>query len=129
VQLTEARLSGRHVLITGGATGIGFACANRLRDDGAVITLMGRRLNKLEEAKTALESTTGPGVRIAMGDVANEDDVMAAVDASGALHGCVAAAGTGTFGPLLGTERQQWDTVLNTTSRAACSHSNTPLAR
>ena len=37
-----------------------------------------------------------------------------AVDANGALHGCVAAAGTGTFGPLLDTPQQQWDAVLAT---------------
>ena len=37
-----------------------------------------------------------------------------ALDATGALHGCIAAAGTGTFGPLLDTSREQWDTVLNT---------------
>jgi NAD(P)-dependent dehydrogenase (short-subunit alcohol dehydrogenase family) len=89
-----------------------------MRDDGAVATLMGRRQNKLEEAKAALERTPGPDVRIAAGDVANEDDVAAAVrtavDATGALHGCVAAAGTGTFGPQLDTAREQWDAVLNT---------------
>lgn len=118
MQQDQATLANRHVLITGGATGIGLACAARLRNDGAVVTLMGRRTNKLEEAKASLESTSGPEVRLATGDVSNEDDVIAAVnaavDASGALYGCVAAAGTGTFGPLLDTNRQQWDSVLNT---------------
>ncbi len=116
--VTEQTLANRHILITGGGTGIGFACATRLRNDGAVVTLMGRRRDKLEEAKAALEAASGPDVRIAAGDVANEDDVIAAVntaiDAGGALYGCVAAAGTGTFGPLLDTTREQWDAVLNT---------------
>ena len=111
-------LDGRHILITGGATGIGLACATRMRDDGASVTLMGRRQDKLEEAQALLARTSGPDVRIAAGDVANEDEVAAAVrtavDATGALHGCVAAAGTGTFGPLLDTAREQWDAVLNT---------------
>jgi len=118
MQLEQVGLSNRHVLITGGATGIGFACAARLRGDGAVVTLMARRSKKLEEAKASLERTGGPEVRIAVGDVSNEDDVVAAVnaavDASGRLHGCVAAAGTGAFGPLLDTNRQQWDSVLST---------------
>ena len=116
--MTEQTLANQHVLITGGGTGIGLACATHLRSDGAVVTLMGRRPNKLEEAKAALEATPGPEVRIAAGDVASEDDVIAAVatavDAGGALHGCIAAAGTGTFGPLLDTTREQWDAVLNT---------------
>ena len=111
-------LDGHHILITGGGTGIGLACARRLRADGAVVTLMGRRAAKLEEARTALTADAGPEVRIAAGDVSNEDDVTAAVkvalDAGGALQGCVAAAGTGTFGPLLDTPRQQWDGVLAT---------------
>jgi NAD(P)-dependent dehydrogenase (short-subunit alcohol dehydrogenase family) len=89
-----------------------------MRDDGAVVTLMGRRAAKLEEARASLTSDGGPNVRIAAGDVANEADIAAAVkvasDGEGALDGCVAAAGTGTFGPLLDTPREQWDNVLGT---------------
>jgi len=113
-----ASLAGCHVLITGGGTGIGLACARRLREDGALVTIMGRRVATLDEARASLLADGGPEVRIAAGDVARESDVAAAVkiaaDAEGALHGCVAAAGTGTFGPLLDMTQQQWDAVLNT---------------
>jgi NAD(P)-dependent dehydrogenase (short-subunit alcohol dehydrogenase family) len=89
-----------------------------MRTDGAVVTLMGRRQAKLDEAKSTLEAQPGPEVRIAAGDVADEDAVAAAVavasDGDGRLHGCVAAAGTGTFGPVLDTQRAQWDAVLST---------------
>ncbi len=116
--MADKPLAGHHILITGGGTGIGFACATRLRADGAIVTLMGRREAKLAEAKASLTAQAGPDVRIAAGDVANEADVIAAVkaavDGGGALHGCVAAAGTGTFGPLLDTAREQWDAVLST---------------
>jgi NAD(P)-dependent dehydrogenase (short-subunit alcohol dehydrogenase family) len=111
-------LAGKHMLITGGGTGIGLACARALRADGAGVTIMGRREPKLTESRDALIAEAGPEVRIAAGDVAKEDDVIAAVktaaDANGALHGCVAAAGTGTFGPLLDTPAEQWDNVLRT---------------
>jgi NAD(P)-dependent dehydrogenase (short-subunit alcohol dehydrogenase family) len=114
----EQALTGKHILITGGGTGIGLACAARLRADGAVVTLIGRREAKLAEAKASLTAQPGPEVRIAAGDVADEADVVAAVkiagDGEGALYGCVAAAGTGTFGPLLDTTREQWDAVLST---------------
>lgn len=111
-------LRGRHMLITGGGSGIGLACAARLRADGAVVTLMGRTAAKLEAGAARLRETSGSEVRIAVGDVANEEQIAAAVkvacDAGGALYGCVAAAGTGSFGPLLDTDRVQWDTVLAT---------------
>jgi NAD(P)-dependent dehydrogenase (short-subunit alcohol dehydrogenase family) len=117
-EATSSALAGKHILVTGGGTGIGFACARRMRADGAVVTLMGRRNARLQEAQASLMAAAGPEVRVAAGDVSKEDDVAAAVrvavDASGALHGCVAAAGTGTFGPLLDTTLQQWQAVLDT---------------
>ena len=115
--MTEA-LSGQHFLITGGGSGIGLACAARLRADGGVVTLMGRTQQKLDTAAARLRETPGAEVRVAVGDVANEDHIATAVtvacDAAGALHGCVAAAGTGSFGPLLDMDRAQWDAVLAT---------------
>jgi NAD(P)-dependent dehydrogenase (short-subunit alcohol dehydrogenase family) len=116
--VTDLPLAGKHILITGGGTGIGLACAGRLRSDGAIVTIMGRRAPKLEEARASLMANGGAEVRIAAGDVANESDVAAAVNIAagddGRLYGCVAAAGTGTFGPLLDTPQQQWDAVLAT---------------
>jgi uncharacterized oxidoreductase len=48
------KISNNTILITGGATGIGFAMAEALvRNDNTVI-ICGRRLNKLEEAKRQL---------------------------------------------------------------------------
>ncbi len=116
--MADQPLADKHVLITGGGSGIGLACAARLREDGATVTLMGRTQSKLEAARETLLASPSPEVRIAAGDVASEDDIAAAVktavDASGALYGCVAAAGTGTFGPLLDTQRTAWDAVLAT---------------
>ena len=76
--MTEA-LSGQHFLITGGGSGIGLACAARLRADGGVVTLMGRTQQKLDTAAARLRETPGAEVRVAVGDVANEDHIAAAV--------------------------------------------------
>jgi NAD(P)-dependent dehydrogenase (short-subunit alcohol dehydrogenase family) len=44
------RLAGRHAIVTGGGTGIGAAIAAALAAEGASLTLVGRRREKLEEA-------------------------------------------------------------------------------
>jgi NAD(P)-dependent dehydrogenase (short-subunit alcohol dehydrogenase family) len=51
------RLEGQHALVTGGGTGIGAAIAEALLNEGAAITLLGRRLEKLEETGIRLRSS------------------------------------------------------------------------
>lgn len=45
------KLSGHTVLITGGASGIGFAFAERFMKSGNTVIVCGRRESKLKEAK------------------------------------------------------------------------------
>lgn len=47
-------IKGNRVLITGGATGIGFAFAKRLEELGNKVVICGRRAIKLEEARSKL---------------------------------------------------------------------------
>src|SRR4051812_10314925 len=86
-------LQGQAFLITGGGSGIGYACAAALAADGATVTICGRTEEKLAAAADAL------GVRYVVADVTAEDDVRRAVETAaeptGALDGCVASAGGG----------------------------------
>lgn len=50
------RLSGRTAVVTGGGTGIGFAIAKRLIEEGAFVYLFGRRQTKLDQALAKLGS-------------------------------------------------------------------------
>jgi NAD(P)-dependent dehydrogenase (short-subunit alcohol dehydrogenase family) len=51
------RLTGQHALITGGGTGIGAAIARALAEEGAKLTLVGRRREKLEEIAQQIRSS------------------------------------------------------------------------
>ena len=45
------RFSDCHVVVTGAGSGIGKAIALRLASEGAHVSMMGRRIEKLEETK------------------------------------------------------------------------------
>jgi uncharacterized oxidoreductase len=63
------RTSGNTVLITGGATGIGFAIAEKLVGMGNTVIICGRREEKLDEAKKRL-----PGIQAIRCDISREDE-------------------------------------------------------
>lgn len=89
-------LDGRHAVVTGGASGIGFGVARRFHAEGAHVTLIDVNGDLLEKRAAEL----GPRARTQVADVTDEDAVAAAVGAYGALHVAVNAAGAGTFGPV-----------------------------
>src|SRR5215213_724027 len=85
------RLSGRHVVITGGASGIGLATAKMFMAEGARVALL-----DLDEARGAQAGRAlgCPFVRV---DVTREESARAAVaeaaDHLGAIDGLVNSAG------------------------------------
>lgn len=105
-------LEGQAFLVTGGGSGIGFACAQRLVADGADVTICGRTESRLTEAAERL------GARYVVADVTIEDDVRRAVeiatDANGRLDGCVAnAGGGGALAPLHRQSLEDFKRVLD----------------
>jgi 3-dehydrosphinganine reductase len=71
----------KHVVVTGGSSGIGLAFAQRVAEAGAAVTLVARRKTLLEEAKRAIEARSpGATVRLVELDIANEDAVGTAMD-------------------------------------------------
>jgi len=71
-------LEGRHALVTGGARGIGLACARALQQRGATLTLLGRDRAALDAAVADL-ARHGP-VHAVAADVADEAAVRAAFE-------------------------------------------------
>jgi len=64
-------LEGTAVIVTGGGTGIGRACAEALAADGAAVTICGRTESKLEDAAKRIGAVAGHGgsVRYIVADV------------------------------------------------------------
>jgi len=96
----NGRLVGRHVLVTGGGTGIGAAIAGRLAAEGARLSLLARNVGRLEEAAREGLDPSADGAHFTVGcDVRDRDAVEAAVAAAvgacGPLYACVANAGVG----------------------------------
>lgn len=103
--MTDASLAGRSAIVTGGGTGIGAACAQRLAADGMNVTICGRTESKLTDVVDRIGASGASGaVRHQVTDVTDEDGVAALlaghVEAFGGLNGFVAnAGGGGGMGP------------------------------
>lgn len=119
MEITNA-LSSYGVLVTGGGTGIGRACAERLVADGAHVTICGRTEASLVDSVKGIEEAThgsGGSIRHIVADVTDEDSVSAAVDfasqATGGLSGCIAnAGGGGQLAPLAEYDAAEFLRVL-----------------
>ena len=96
----EAPLAGVGALVTGGGGGIGRAAALRLARDGAVVTLMGRTAQTLQDAAAGILAAAPQGtVNCQVGDATDAVDVRAAVDKTESMSDrfgvCVAIVGGG----------------------------------
>ena len=95
---SEGLLSGYGVLVTGGGTGIGRACAAAAGRQGARVMICGRTRSRLEEVASSL-ATSGIDIEVIVADITVEPDVAATVKATvgwaGNLKGVVANAGGG----------------------------------
>ena len=96
------KIAGSTTLITGGASGLGRATAQRIRAAGGNVVL----LDLAKSAGADAAATLGEGALFAPGDVTSADDVSAALDAAvkrfGGLQGLVNCAGIGTADKTFG---------------------------
>ncbi len=117
--MTEpAALLGMSALVTGGGSGIGLACAYRLAEDGAAVTICGRTEQRLRSAADEI-GRAGPGpVMWISCDVTDEAQVAAAVAAAGDSGGgrldiVVACAGGSThMGPIAVSDSAAWRATI-----------------
>ncbi len=110
------RFSGKRILVTGGASGIGEATARRFLSEGANVVIMDRSADNLTAAKARLDpEVQGSDVELVLeeGDVASSEDVDrvvgGAVHRFGGIDVLVSNAGIAFEEPFLDIPREHWE--------------------
>ncbi|WAT87830.1 SDR family NAD(P)-dependent oxidoreductase [Delftia acidovorans] len=127
-------LEGRHALVTGGARGIGLACARALLARGARVTLLGRDGAALEAAVRELDGTAPAAqmVQSVQADIADEASVRQAFAQAEAAFGPVQVlvnnAGQASSQKFERTDAALWQAMLavNLTGTFHCMQAALP---
>lgn len=101
-------------LVTAGATGIGFACAQAIVDGGGRVMICARREETLREAAEALGDNAAWVVCDVTNDASVDAVVAATVERFGRLDLAVNSAGTAGAGPVLDVTTEDFERVLDT---------------
>jgi NAD(P)-dependent dehydrogenase (short-subunit alcohol dehydrogenase family) len=118
---TTARHTGKHVVITGGSSGLGLAAAQLLTGEGARVLITGRNQAALDAARERL----GGGTLAVRGDVASLPGIDALADRVKAQLGTVDAlfanAGVNGFAPFEATGEELFDQLLAVNAKGRTS--------
>ncbi len=111
------RLAGRRIIVTGAASGIGFATTRRFLDEGAAVAMIDRDEDRLYEARGELANgTLQPLVAVAC-DVTDGSFVTRSVESIagqlGGLDGVVNAAGVDHDAAFEDTTAEAWQRTLD----------------
>lgn len=119
------RLSGRRILISGAASGIGRATAALFHSEGAAVGLLDRDEAALAEVSGELGALGGPPVVACGADLTDDDRVRDAVEAAaaalGGLDGLIGAAGIDLLKPFEEMGIAEWRAILDTNLTGAFS--------
>ena len=109
------RLSGRTVVVTGGASGIGEAAVQRLLEEGAQVVVGDINLAALRRLEAHIQGGSCAGrLAVVLCDVSQESDIIRllrhTIEKFGHLDCMINNAGTGgAFEPLIETSVADWD--------------------
>ena len=118
-------LKPKNIIIVGGASGIGFATAEKLLESGAKnIILASRNLDKLNEAKIKLKPNSLQKVNVLSFDITNIseqekflENAQKIIGSDSVLDGLVISCGTNFDGSNwkgFNISEKDWDNVINT---------------
>ena len=115
--------TGKVAIVTGGATGIGFATAMQLARLGAKVVICSRTAGELESAAQRIEAESGSRCLALPTDVKNEEACIALVQRTVELFGrvdiLVNNAGGTRMGPLESIPTKGWDAIFDLNIKSA----------
>ena len=119
---TPTFLDGKHALITGASSGLGWRFAQTLARAGAKVSIAARSTDKLEELATEIESFDGRAVPVRM-DVTDiksiQDGVSAAETELGPVNILVNNSGVSALCPSEQISEKDFDMVMDTNAKGA----------
>lgn len=105
-------LKGKRVVVTGGASGIGYATARRFVDEGGKVVILDSNQAALDSARSELSSLIG-GI---WADVSSPEEIDAAFkevdEIMGGIDILISNAGISVRQPFLKIDYDQWSKVL-----------------
>ena len=113
----DLRVDGQVAVVTGGATGIGRACAEALARAGAAVVIVGRTAERCEKAAAAIRQAGGRAEGRSA-DVCDPSGMQAVVEGTlgrwGRIDILVNSAGINNPRTLVDLEKPEWDAVIGT---------------
>ncbi len=110
-----SKLTGTVAVVTGASSGIGEATARRLAEDGATVTLVARRRDRLEALAGDIAQAGGTALMVEA-DITDRAQAEAAVQQTverfGRLDVLVNNAGLMLLGPVVGADPDEWDRMI-----------------
>ncbi|ACU62947.1 SDR family NAD(P)-dependent oxidoreductase [Chitinophaga pinensis] len=122
-------LKGKVALVSGGATGIGFATAKLYLENGAKVVIAGRRQEQGETALATLRQIS-PDITFIQADVSKAADVKRLISETVRIHGSLDIAFNnagieGNFAPIDDMSEEDFDAIIDINLKGiwlSCKH-------
>ena len=115
--LKEDSLAGKHLIVTGGGTGLGRAMTEYMLTLGAKVVITSRKLDVLEKTAKELTDATGGEVLPLACDVRNYEEIeqviAQTVDRWGSIHGLLNNAAGNFISPTERLSPRAFDTIVD----------------
>jgi len=111
---SSKKLDGRVAFVTGGASGIGLAIAERFVSEGARMVLADLNRDLLNQAERKLGDVSATVKTNVAVEADIEHAIAFTVERFGRVDIAVNSAGLGTYGIITELTEEQWDTIADT---------------